>query len=401
MGQRIPIVDLMTALACLQWIVGPFIDYHNDAHHVKYHMYVAEEVYMSFAVPAIIAFRLGTSLFKDHSDLDVLSHRVNQLFELHPKLPYVLIAVGLIIPFFSPLLPGALGFILYLLSNIKYIGVIYLLFSSKPNRWPIFWATMSLTAVVSIGAGMFHDLLLWSMLTFTFVAREMKLSLVKKLGVALLGIFLAITIQSVKMEYRSLVWQRGYSGNKVVLFLSLAAQQWSTGSIFTPNSDEDMNIRLNQGWIISAIMHHVPANKAHANGQTILEGLESSLIPRFLAPNKKVAGGRENFRNYTGLKIGEHTSMGISILGEGYANYGVTGGFLFMFFWGMFIGWFWKKLWDISDIYPTLLIWSPILFLQVVKAETEFAVVLNHLIKSTILVFGVLWFIKRQFNIRL
>ncbi|MBI9061932.1 MAG: hypothetical protein JEZ14_08070 [Marinilabiliaceae bacterium] len=401
MGQRIPIVDLMTAMSALQWIVGPYIDYVNEAHHYKYHMYVDESTYMSFVVPAILAFRAGTLLFKDHSNLDDIGQRVSNLLDNYPKLPYVFIVGGLIIPSFSSFLPASLRFIFYLLANVKYIGVIYLLFSDKPNRWLIFWVTMGFTAVASIAAGMFHDLLLWAMLSFTFVAREMQLSFIKKLSVAIAGIFLAMTIQSVKAEYRNMVWKQGYTGNKTALFLGLATQQWSSGSIINPSGEEDMNVRLNQGWIISAVMNHVPQKEPFANGNTIWEGVESSLLPRFLAPNKKKAGGQENFRRYTGLSLGDNTSMGISIIGEGYANYGRSGGILFMFLWGLFIGWFWKKLWDVSNSFPTILIWSPILFLQVVKAETEFAVVLNHLTKASMLVFGLLWFIKRQWGIRI
>ena len=259
---------------------------------------------------------------------------------------------------------------------------------------------MSLTALASIASGMFHDLLLWAMLTFTFVARELKLSLGPKITIALLAMFLAMTIQSVKHEYRSLL-KNGYAGNKVSLFMGLATQQWSNGSIITPAADEDMNARLNQGWIISAVMKNVPNREPFAGGATISEGITASLLPRFLAPNKKKAGGRENFSKFTGLPLAENTSMGISLAGEGYANYGRWGGVLFMFCWGIFIGWFWKKLSHWSNIYPTLLIWSPILFLQVIKAETEFVVVLNHLVKASVLVFGLLWFIKRQWGIRI
>ena len=401
MGHKIPILDLMTALAALQWIVGPFIDYHNGTTHYKYYMYVPENIYMAYAVPAIIAFRLGTLFFKDHSDLEAIGLKVSKLFDEYPKLPYVLIIVGLLIPYLNPLIPASLRFIFFLLANIKYVGVIYLLFSGKPNRWFIFIGVMTATALASIAAGMFHDLLLWAMLTFTFVARELKLSFILKIVFAFTGLLLAMTIQSVKPQYRQLIYETHYAGSKTNLFMNLALNQWQNGSIVTPTSEEDMNVRLNQGWIISAVMRHVPKNEPYANGSTITEGISASLLPRFLNPDKKRAGGQENFERFTGLQLGEQTSMGISLAGEGYANYGRLGGILFMFFWGLFIGWFWKKLFDWSKFYPTLLIWSPILFLQVVKAETEFVVVLNHLIKASILVFCLLWFIKKQWGIRI
>ncbi|MBR8535730.1 hypothetical protein KDU71_09200 [Carboxylicivirga sediminis] len=371
MGKNIPIIELMATMAALQWIVGPFIDYHNDSYHYKYHMYVEESTYMAFVVPSVLAFWLGTRLFKQHSDLEEIGERVRSLLENYPRLPFIMVGVGLLIPYLSPLLPASLGFVFYLLANIKYIGVIYLLFSDNKNRWPVFWGTMAFTAIASIAAGMFHDLLLWAILSFTFVARELHLSLVRKFSFAIAGVILAMSIQSVKAEYRNTIWQ-GYTGNKLALFTSLVVQQWSTGSIVNPNADTDANVRLNQGWIISAIMKHVPEKEPYANGSTVTEAIESSLLPRFLAPNKKTAGGRENYERFTGFNISQSTSMGISLVGEGYANYGVSGGILFMFIWGVFIAWFWQKLWRLSAIYPTLLLWSPILFLQVIKAETEF-----------------------------
>lgn len=400
MGEKIPIIDLMTAMAALQWIVGPYIEYHNTITHYKYHMYIAEESYMAFIVPAVILFRLGSIVFKDRISLEELGERVNQLLIDNPRLPYILIGAGFIMPYIGVFMPAALGFVFFLLSNIKYIGVIYLIFSQRSDRWIIFAATMTLTAIASLAAGMFHDLLLWAILTFTFVTKELKLSFNTKLLYAVAGIFFAITIQSVKAQYREQVWN-GYQGNKLTLFTSMAIQQWSSGSIFTPTSETTMNVRLNQGWIISAIMYNVPVHEPFANGSTITDAITSSLLPRFLAPNKKKAGGQENFEKFTGLDLSSGTSMGISLAGEGWANYGYWGGLTFMFFWGLFVSWFWRKLVLLSDSYPTLLIWSPILFLQVVKAETEFVVVLNHLVKAFIIVWGLLWFIKKQWGIRI
>ncbi len=400
MGEKIPIIDLMTAMAALQWIVGPYIDYHNGTTHYKYHMYVTEDVYMSFIVPAVILFRVGTNLYKDRINLDELEKRSHLLLEDYPKIPYILVIGGLIIPYISSFVPASLRFVFFILSNVKYIGAIYLMFSPRNDKWIIFGITMAFTAAASLAGGMFHDLLLWAMLTFTFIARELQIKLQSKIIFAIIGIFLAITIQTVKAQYRAKVWN-GYQGNKLALFTGMALDQWASGTIFNPSNEDDINVRLNQGWIISAIMNHVPEHEPFADGETITDAISASLLPRFLAPNKKKAGGQENFEKFTGLKLNQGTSMGISLAGEGWANYGYWGGLLFMFCWGVFISWFWSKLINLSDNFPTLLIWSPILFLQVVKAETEFVVVLNHLFKASILIFGLLWFVKKQWGVRI
>lgn len=401
MGQSIPIADIMITVMGLQWVLGPRIEYLNSFSHWKFKMYVEEPVYMAYVVPAIILFRIGLYIFPVKTNLEELGQKVRLLIIEYPKLPYFMIAGGFILPWVGSFLPPALGFLFYLLGNLKYIGSIYLLFSPNRNRLLIFSGVMLFTVISSIAIGMFHDLLLWGLLTFTFVAHELKFKWYSKVIVAVFGVFLAMTIQGVKSEFRDLTWHHGFDGNKTNLFFSLASEGWRSGSIVTPTKDGDMNMRLNQGWIISSIMNHVPEKEPYAEGETLWEAIYSSMVPRILDPNKRLAGGRENFRRFTGQQISEGTSMGISLAGEGYANYGKYGGMFFMLIWGAFFGWFWQRLDKLSIFYPTILIWSPIIFLQVVKAETEFAVVLNHLIKSSILVFGLLWTIKRYFGIRI
>jgi hypothetical protein len=157
----------------------------------------------------------------------------------------------------------------------------------------------------------------------------------------------------------------------------------------------EMNTRLNQGWIISAIIDNVPQNEPYANGETIVEALSASFVPRFLAPEKKIAGGRENFERFTGLPLGQNTSMGTSVIGEAYANFGAFGSWVFMFFWGLFLAGIFNLLVRYGKKEPLIYVFLPLIFLQVVKAETELYVVLNHFLKSIVLVFVLLWFFKR------
>jgi len=78
--------------------------------------------------------------------------------------------------------------------------------------------------------------------------------------------------------------------------------------------------------------------------------------------------------------------MGISILGEAYANFGSFGGVIFMLFWGGLIALIMKVIVDISVNHPTIILWVPLIFLQMVKAETELVVVINHGVKTSIVI---------------
>ena len=141
-------------------------------------------------------------------------------------------------------------------------------------------------------------------------------------------------------------------------------------------------------------MEYTPRVQPHANGETVKDAVFASVLPRFLNPNKKMAGGVENFKKYTGLTLDDNTSMGMSLVGEAYANYGRLGGVFFLMIWGLFLGVFWIFLIKKVNKNVIILFFLPLIFYQVVKAETELVVVLNHLIKSTVLVFGFLWLSK-------
>jgi hypothetical protein len=150
-------------------------------------------------------------------------------------------------------------------------------------------------------------------------------------------------------------------------------------------------IRINQGWIISRLMQQVPSNIPYAEGQTVIDAFYASIVPRFLDPAKTVASGRENFQKFTGYEL-TRTSMGISVLGEGYVNFGTTGAWLFLLCYGAFLGLGLGILYSMCRKWPTLILWFPLIFLYPVKAEAELVKVLNHFVKSGILTVGFFWF---------
>jgi hypothetical protein len=90
--------------------------------------------------------------------------------------------------------------------------------------------------------------------------------------------------------------------------------------------------------------------------------------------------------------------MGISIIGEAYGNFKVMGGILFMGIWGFLLAKIWIFLLKKCLKTPLLLAFLPLIFLQVIKAETELVVVLNHLVKSSIVVFGFFWATQKFLN---
>jgi hypothetical protein len=127
----------------------------------------------------------------------------------------------------------------------------------------------------------------------------------------------------------------------------------------------------------------------------------AALVPRILNPSKVSAGGHKNFERFTGTPLNRKTSMDLSLAGEAYANFAVTGGILFLFLVGLFYNWVLVAVIRAARKHPTIILWIPLLFFQVVKAETDLATVLNHLVKSLIMVVFVYATFRYVFNTKI
>lgn len=392
LGTQIPIMEFLLLIAGLQWIVGPIIEYYYPSFHYKYFMYVDEKVYMAYVVPAYLVF-VGM-VFRGIRSLKNLSINPDHLLYFK-HYGFRIFLLGVAFDLASGFLPGSLGFLAFLVSNFKFAGAIILFFSNDPKLKKLFYFTLIYLFLRAIQNAMFHDLVLWAAFFYMFWALRYKPSYKQIFLTFLIGLFSLTTLQTVKSAYRLQVWY-GNADNKLELFTGLFVDAiFFTDSNSDELSGDQNNVRLNQGWIISAIMYEIPTNQAFLNGSTVIEAIGASILPRFLNPNKKEAGGRENFTKFTGIQLADGTSMGISLVGEGYGNFGVFGGIVFMGVWGWVLTKYWTFLIGVTQRNILLLAFLPLIFLQVVKAETELVVVLNHLVKASIVVFLFFWFSKR------
>ncbi len=390
LGNDLPILEFMLLICFFQWYLSPLISYNSKTQHFRYYMYVDQAYYFSFVVPALFLFTFALSKIKTLKADELLPR-----LEACSNLGKPIIVIGLISTVLNSFVPASLGFVFFILSSMKYVGLSILLFSTI--KTDLFWiiGVFAILVFHSLAIGMFHELMLWGIFFFMIWSYRKKPSLAIKLSFITIGLFSIMVLQSIKSEYRSNVWNN-YAESKLDLALNLINKELDSGIIKNEKEDQSTNDRLNQGWIISAVMLHTPKYVDYAHGQTILAAIFSNLLPRFLSPNKDVVGGQTNFKKYTGLELDEKTSMSINILGEAYANFGVTGAIFFMGLWGVFLKLFWGKLVQLTIDHPILFFFIPLIFLQVVKAEIELAVVLNHLVKTSLAVALFLWFAKNK-----
>ncbi len=395
LDQGVPLLQLTSVIAVLQWLVGPHLNYSSNMTFGRYSMYVPEPVYFQFAIPATAFFialmlSVGASV-KQKNLLQVVERR--NFFAIGVLLNVV--AIGAMIA--AGRVGGGLQFALHLVSQLRYVGALYFLFSLSPLRLLFAAASCVQLFASSLGSGMFHDLILWLAILFCYWFAQRRWQLPVKIAVLLMASMALFSIQVIKQEYRLLLL-KGENPSAIALirsYLTPGGQAWETSTLSLAIT------RLNQGWIISAIMKHVPENEPFAEGETVKEAVLASIAPRFLWADKKTAGGRESFRRFTGLQIANSTSMGISPLGEAYANYGVTGGISFMVMFGGFFALFYYGTLRFALKNPSFLFWIPLIFYQAMKAETELSVIMNQLTKGSVVAFGGFYLLQQVLPVKL
>lgn len=376
----LPLLELANLIAVLQWTVGPALSYFFEVDHFKYYMHVSEPTFFSFALPATCGFTaavLGWGLVVDQRPF--IAQKGQDFYFTYGL---YLVCIAFVAEFVSGRAPSSVQFFFFLLSQLRYVAAIYFLLSGHQYRLVATIIACSSLFVKSSSAGMFHDLLLWLALIFCVWFPSAKWLHYRKPLVFAAAALLVFTIQVVKQDYRERV-KAGDDPSLVLMafdYLSPSGRAW----------DQDVLsmaiVRLNQGWIISAVMNHVPAKQEYAYGETVIEAVVA-LVPRFFLPDKAGAGGRTNFRKYTGLSISNETSMCICVLGEAYANFGEFGGILFMIAFGAFLAFYYSRILRWAAAHPDFLFWIPLIFYQAIKAETDMVVIVNQIVKGTIVAF--------------
>jgi len=401
LGNKIDIRDIMIILAALQWLIGPTLAYTFIEDDPIFYMSVPQETYMDFIFPATLMFVVGLylPLWKKHLEEVHILNNIKTIIQKYPNIDLLFILGGTFLTLIENYLPGIFRFFIYLLASVRFVGLYFLILKDRPFKWYIFGFVIISFASISAQQAMFHDLILWLGFMMVIIAFIYRISVWQKIIIFLTGIFFIITIQVVKGEFRSL----NTSERTIGEFYDIAAENLQDDSFLFSEAFINYNItRINQGWIIARIMYYTPNFEPFAEGETIWRGIKASILPRFLMPEiKTFAGYSAYFERFTGQSLALGTSMDISIIGEAYANYGVFGGAVFMFFLGLFYNFILFQIFRLSINNPSLLFMLPIMFLHVVKAETDFSTTMNFLVKAIMVIYGIFWGLRSFFGMKI
>jgi hypothetical protein len=402
LGKGIVLRELIAFHFCFICLVMPWIGYvwypisNPLARLWMRYMPVKEDVYFSFALPAVAAFTIALCWPIKKRNVDdegqhMFNHinRIKAILETQPNIGKHILFIGLISSLAAPFLPVSLQFVGNLLAWSSFAGILYIYFSPRLKyRALILTVFVCLILEQAVLQGMFTIVAYMGLTIFSFLFLRRKTAMWKKLSIFIVSGFMLILIQSIKTNFRQLTWYQGFSGNKTALFAGLLTDKLDAGfNLFTPASFFPLYYRANQGFNIGLVMRKIPETKPFDNGNKLAIDLASSVVPRFLWPDKPKAGGKYNMKYFTGLNIvGYSTDVGP--LGEAYGSFGVMGGIVFMFVLGLFIRWAYSLVFSVSNKIPLVILWIPVLFYQVTySAENDTLQILNSLTKGAFLIF--------------
>ncbi len=390
------LVVLHTIFICLLMPSMGYNVYNYDNYlariFVRY-MQVPEGTYFGFAMPAVCAFSVamcypvtksGMTLDEGDSFKKLLQSVRNEL-KTNSKTGIVIVAMGVITSFLIGAVPDALKFVVTLLFFSSFAGILYIFYSPSVASKNIILGLFTFFILgLAVESGIFTIVVYMGVTLFSYLFLGRKYALWKKFVVFVVGVFLLFITQNVKTSYRNITWTTTKEvDDKSGLFVDLIFEKLANfDKLIETDGFFPVYMRTNQGYNISVVMRRYPAQKDFDEGSRLLTTAASALVPRFLWPDKPEAGGVASMKYYTGFNI-EGWSTNVSPLGEAYASFGPIGGICYMFILGLFIRWFYKKVFDISQRLPLLVLWIPVLFYQVTYCmETDSLQIFNSLLKG-------------------
>jgi hypothetical protein len=363
-------------------------------------MFVPSDRYFSFVVPGTLMMIAGlrVPLAKLKVRVEPKRYLENAQRELlnKPGVGLILIAIGLVSSILDFLSPASLKEVFYLLNHLVYVGVFYVLYSPNKYRRVILLSVFALTIAQAMIKGMFGELIFITALSLILILLGKRISFWRKLSISILGIFFIILLQSVKAQYRERAWT-GEGADPLYMGQLLADRLSNLSDMIDKEKLFFVGVRLNQGWLISVTMDRVPRKFSFAYGETIWESVAASIVPRVLWPDKPQAGGKANLKRFWGFQL-KGFSMNIGPIGEAYANFDVTGGIIYMFFYGLFFNFMLTLILRMTEKRPTLILWLPFLFIYAITVEADLLITMNSIVKGTLFTLFIFWAFPRVFH---
>jgi len=389
-GKRIIILEIMTLSACVQWLVAPMV-----IARISFWsgLAVPDEVYYPYAFCGTLAMLIGVWLpifRRSYRDHPALLRPIRESLAEKGDLGLVLFGIGFVCSLVTPYMPSALVVFVHLGANLMYLGAFYSYFSSSKKKYLVLGSIGFLLVATSLLTGLFWFLIFWTLFFIIVAAASFENTLAfrfEKIAIVIGGVAILVFLQSFKDQYRMSILKsndRTIRANAAIM-VDLAERN---ADIMKGKAYQDviypLVYRLNQSYINSKIMAHIPYEEPFVHGETVFLASAAAFIPRFLWPSKP--GNDISIYNRLTGEQAEGVYFSVSPLGEAYANFGRVGGVITLFCYGLFFNLLLGYCLKIAGRHPTFLLWMPFIFFQVVRVETNFATTINYAVKSSVFV---------------
>jgi hypothetical protein len=379
--------------------------YYTNQHYMaklfKRYMQVPEETYFSYTLPAILIFTIILSLplysrEVEDSDEFLYSHldRIKKYLLKHPHIGASIMIVGSVELLLTSFIPGSIKFFFDIFFFSSFAGLLMVYFGKeykyKTVLVPIF---LGLVLFKALQSTMFTVIAYMSVAMASFFVIGNQTGILKKIGYFFIGCFFILFLQNTKMAYRRALRVSGISGTaQISTFVDVVKEQFFVSkTFFQVDEFYPLFVRFNQGYNVSTVMKRIPLAQDFDEGDMVYKSLLASVTPRFLWPDKPMAGGHFNMKYYAGVTIINY-STNVGPLGELYGAFGPIGGIGAIMLLAFYIRFVYFKVWRISMKYPIMILWLPVIFYQVTySAENDILQILNSTLKTALF----LWLVSK------
>ncbi|MBL7040620.1 MAG: hypothetical protein ISR77_18435 [Pirellulaceae bacterium] len=390
----VPFPHFAVLIAALQYVLAAWVSRAYPPRNPEHDIGACLPQYLAYAAPVIVATAVGwgmgmAKLRPQRQGRIQRSPQLLQFFDLLIVIGFLGLGIIriLVIPYF--------GFVLVLISNLRYIGVYgHILCKSPGWHWRLA-LMLGAEVVLATRIAFFHSLILFVAWSFAIWVYSRTPSWRTIIAAGILAALLLPVLQQSKLELRRYVWvdsgrQQMTASGKVSLWVSSVSEnlrRTATGGLDTASLGV-LAVRYNQGWIVNRVMQHVPRYEPFAQGGTLKEAMMGALLPRFLAPNKIVVGGQMKMDRYAGYRLNDSTSMNLGYAGEMYANFGSMGGIIGCGFYALVLALFFRVFCNLAFKSPLWWCVLPYVCFPLMKAE-EGLEVLGWPVKACLVIMGV------------
>jgi len=386
-------------LYALNYLLSPAISLHLEQDKITYLMKLNAEQYYTLMIPGFFCFYWGINSIK--TNLFITDFNIVKIYSfLNEKILKQLFWLGIALKLIQSFLPGELGFFIFVLSLVRFIGAfaLYVVNAKKYFHWLVF--VLLLEVLQAFVAGMYHDMTMWLAFFFIFYIYIRKPSLKWKIGFSLISIISILFIQSLKQVYRAATW----SGDREASLNTALDIAESNTNVVSLTGEENLLstlTRSNQAWIFTSTVDNMNRSQNFQGLTNVQLYTEAALLPRFLAPNKIQSGDKEIFNKFSGHTINEGTSMGLGIFADGYIAYGAWGVAIFGFALGLLFSITFKVVENWTKISPFFMLFLFPILNYAVRPDCETQTTINHLVKSMIIYWLLVVAYRRYFSQKL